>query len=193
MTKGQKVKGPRSDIAFSVETLKVAEEVEGGWENPQGFGISVAGILDCSTGKMRFFTPEGEEILALEKALLESRYIIGFGIKRFDLEVLATVLPRARFLRLRTFDLMEMVQMKAGQRVSLSNLARYTLGRELSLSGIQSPLEWRTGNRGAVRRRLASKLGIIHGLYDVALAGDPLVFLDVSNGTAEKKRAWLDF
>jgi len=171
---------------FALETLRLSEEVEGGFENPRGFGVSVAALSDLTGRCSKFCLENEDELEELIKVLKDTDRLVGFGARRFDIPVLTSAIPGAMILRARTIDLLPIFERATGRRVTLANLARHTLGVELE-SGISSPLEWRTGNRGAVFRRLEKKVKVIGELYLLSLADMPWEYVVMEKGVLTRR------
>jgi DEAD/DEAH box helicase domain-containing protein len=139
---------PESEIYLDVETLRLSDEVEGGWTNIRAFGLALAVTWDIEHGFRRWYE---NEVASLVTELAGFSRIITFNGNRFDLEVLQGYTP-IKELRTRSFDLLTDLQGKLGHRVKLERLARETLGRSKTGSGIQAVQWWRAGQREKVAR-----------------------------------------
>jgi len=71
-------------LVYDVEILRGPDEVEGGWENPEGMGFGSAVVYDCKKDLYVFFGPKEK------KPLIESLYghkVISFNGIEFDNKV----------------------------------------------------------------------------------------------------------
>ena len=166
--------GDRCFVVWDVETLRLSQEVRGGWRNIKDFGLSVAVTIDDCGVEHSWEEPDAASLITY----LESfRYIVGFNSLRFDAEVLSAYGPVGT-LRERSLDLLASIQEVTGRRrgLSLENIARTMFGEGKSLSdGTESVRLWRTGRAGdrqrvidyckqdvALTRRIF-EFGLIHG------------------------------
>lgn len=135
-----------SEIYLDVETQKLSFEVAGGWTNIKEFGLAVAVTWDQEHGFRHWFEKDAERLVA---ELAKFSRIITFNGNRFDLEVLRGY-TSIKELRPRSFDLLADLQARLGHRVTLDNLARETLGRGKTGSGVEAVQWWRSGQQEKV-------------------------------------------
>ena len=143
-------------IAFDTETLRLADEVTGGFDNPQAMGLSVLALHGVTAA---VYIPDervGEaisedfpfELLTKEAATLRfdaADLIVSFNGKHFDVGVLEGAgIDLSRWAD-KHFDLLATFHATCGHRVSLNNLAKYTLGEEKLLNSEKAVLLWRAG------------------------------------------------
>lgn len=122
---------------FDLETKYSAAEV-GGWHNADKMGISVAVVYDSLLDD--FVTYLEDEVDRLIEHLFQLELIVGFNNRRFDNSVLTGYTNR-NLNDLATLDLLEVVKLRLGYRLSLDRLAQCTLGSKKSADGLQA-LEW---------------------------------------------------
>lgn len=137
---------PTSEIYLDVETLRLSNEVPGGWQSIHQFGLAVAVTWDAEHQFREWYESDAATLVT---ELARYTRIITFNGNRFDLEVLRGYTPIAQ-LQARSLDLLASLKEKLGHRVSLSSLARETLGREKSGAGLEAVQWWRAGERAKV-------------------------------------------
>ena len=139
-----------SEIYLDVETQRLADEVQGGWDNIRAFGLSVAVTWDAAHD-FREWYEDGAVRLIGELSAFER--IVTFNGDRFDLEVLSAYDDVAA-LRQKSVDVLRDLKRRLGFRVSLQSVAQSTLGRQKTGSGVDAVTWWRSGDP-ILRRRVA--------------------------------------
>jgi DEAD/DEAH box helicase domain-containing protein len=131
-----------SEIYLDVETERLADEVKGGWENIRAFGLTVAVTWDAGHDFRDWFVGDAgrliEELAAFDR-------VVTFNGNRFDLEVLSAF-GDVRALREKSLDVLADLKRRLGFRVSLQNVAKSTLGKEKTGSGLDAVQWWRSGD-----------------------------------------------
>lgn len=134
------------EIYVDVETLRLSDEVEGGWKNIQAFGLAVAVTWDEQNGFREWFELQAA---ALVKELLRFDRIVTFNGDRFDFTVLSAYAPVAG-LRTLSFDLLTDLTKRLGHRIRLESVASATLGTAKGGSGLDAVRWWREGKKDKV-------------------------------------------
>src|SRR5258708_29790223 len=138
------------EIYFDLETLRYSDEVPGGWDALDTFGVSVAVTFDSDHGYRTWFESDARNLI---KELTSFDRIITFNGERFDFPVLSFYAPVGR-LYSRSFDLCELVRTLRGHRCSLNCVAKQTLGHGKKTfphpryKGLGSVELWRIGEIG---------------------------------------------
>lgn len=70
---------------YDVETFKPPEEVEGGWQNPEGMGFGTAVMYDTVQDLYKFYGPNDREVLIQD---LSGHGVASFNGIKFDNRVL---------------------------------------------------------------------------------------------------------
>lgn len=137
------------DIYFDIETLRLSDEVEGGWNSIHKFGLAVAVTWD-EQGKFREWYEDDAQALVSE--MNGFGRIISYNGDRFDFEVLSAYasVNSINGLRAKSLDLLSDLRSKLGFRVALDKLAAATLGSKKSGSGLKAVEWWRAGQRAKV-------------------------------------------
>ena len=128
------------EIFFDLETKLWSSEVEGGWSNIPGFGMSVAVTCwDNSNSFQRWLENDASELV---KELERADKVIGFNSVGFDYEVLSAYEPNVHdLLDGKSFDIIANIYGLLGFRVSLENICSATLGKGKIGSG-RDAVEW---------------------------------------------------
>lgn len=138
-----------TEIYLDAETQRLAEEVDGGWNNIRAFGLSVAVTWDATNEFREWYETDAGRLIGELRAFDR---IVTFNGQRFDLEVLSAY-GDVRELRAKSLDLLRDLKRRLGFRVSLQSLAQATLGRSKTGSGPEAVSWWRSGDP-ALRQRV---------------------------------------
>jgi DEAD/DEAH box helicase domain-containing protein len=139
-------KSDPTEIYVDVETLRLSDEVEGGWKNIKDFGLAVAVTWDEPNGFREWFELQAA---ALVEELQRYDRIVTFNGDRFDFTVLSAYVPVAG-LRTRSFDLLTDLTKRLGHRVRLESVASATLGTAKGGTGLDAVRWWREGKKDKV-------------------------------------------
>jgi len=138
-----------AEIYMDAETQRIADEVQGGWDNIRAFGLSVAVTWDAANGYREWYETDAGRLIGEMRAFDR---IVTFNGLRFDLEVLSAY-GDVRDLRPKSLDLLQDLKRRLGFRVSLQNVAQATLGKGKTASGLDAVKWWRSGDP-ALRQRV---------------------------------------
>ena len=138
------------EIYLDVETQRLADEVQGGWDNIRAFGLSVAVTWDVANDFREWYEDDAARLIG---ELSGFERIVTFNGDRFDLEVLSAYGDVAA-LRQKSVDILRDLKRRLGFRVSLQAVAQSTLGRQKTGSGVDAVAWWRSGDP-ILRRRVA--------------------------------------
>lgn len=139
-------KSPLKEIFFDVETLRLSNEVPGGWSKICDFGLSVAVTWDAANSFRTWLEPQAMELVG---ELARHERIVSFNGNRFDFEVLGAYAP-VETLRRNSFDVLQDLHSRLGYRVKLDAVARETLGVQKTGDGTDAVKWWREGKRQRV-------------------------------------------
>ncbi|MGB0036675.1 MAG: ribonuclease H-like domain-containing protein [Candidatus Acidiferrales bacterium] len=147
---------------MDVETLRLSNEVEGGWGNIRAFGLAVAVTWDKDNNFRRWFEDDAKKLVT---ELETFTHVVTFNGNRFDLEVLRAYAP-VEGLRERSFDVHEELHKQLGHRVKLDQLARDTLGTAKSGDGLQAVEWWRAGQKDRVAKYCEQDVAILRDVVE---------------------------
>ncbi|MFI5342511.1 MAG: ribonuclease H-like domain-containing protein, partial [Candidatus Methylomirabilales bacterium] len=122
-----------TEIYLDVETQRIADEVQGGWDNIRAFGLSVAVTWDEANGYREWYEPDAGRLIGELRAFDR---IVTFNGLRFDLEVLSAYGDVGE-LHGKSLDLLQDLKRRLGFRVSLQSLGQATLGKKKTASGLE--------------------------------------------------------
>ena len=134
------------EIYFDIETLRISNEVEGGWSNIAQFGLAVAITWDSQNQFRRWFEADAKALIA---ELAQFDRIVSFNGDRFDFEVLRGYHP-VDAICAKSFDLLADLQRRLGFRIKLDDLARETLQNQKTGNGLEIVQWWREGRKEEV-------------------------------------------
>lgn len=149
-------------VAFDVESEKLSHEVQGGWDNPFGFGFTVGCTTDFNRVRKAFSVhTDADARLRLLQYLLDYDRVVNFNGLRFDNPVIAgDVTDKLAHLNEKTFDIKVLMERacqiddKRGPHIiSLVSVARPTLDAKKSVGyedGREAVKQWRKGNFDSV-------------------------------------------
>ena len=137
-----------SEIYLDVETQRLSNEVQGGWNNIQAFGLAVAVTWNDPGGFREWY--EGDAAGLIEEMGTFDR-VVTFNGLRFDLEVLAAY-GNVRLLRDKSLDILKDLERRLGFRAKLQDIARATLRKDKTGSGPEAVTWWRSGDPVLQRR-----------------------------------------
>lgn len=163
-------------IVLDLETKKLFHEVDGA--RHEKLGVSVLGIHDSSDNQLKaFFEAE------LPKAwpIIETAdLLVGFNIKKFDLPVLSAYYP-GNLLKLPVFDLLDAVKASIGFRLKLDDLAKATLGRGKTGTGLDAYRFYQQGKLKELKEYCLEDVVITRDLYLYATEYGHLKYFDLGN------------
>ena len=129
----------KKEIFFDLETQRWSTEVEGGWDNIRGFGLSIAVSWDKGHGFRDWSESKVQELI---KELAQFDTIIGFNLLKFDYEVLSGYADDVHMLLDgKTFDIFIDVKDRLPHDVkwpSLEEISSPTLGIEKLGTGYEA-------------------------------------------------------
>ena len=149
-----------SEVFLDIETLRLSNEVAGGWSKIREFGLALAVTWDAKNAFRAWFEPDAAALIAELSAF--SR-VVTFNGDRFDFEVLSAY-GSTEALRRRSFDVLADLYQKLGFRVKLDDLARATLGTKKSGSGLDAVKWWREGKVDEVRKYCEMDVAILRDI-----------------------------
>jgi len=147
-------------IVLDLETQKTFDEV--GRQNLHKLKVSVVGIYDFQDEQFQAY--EESQIPELETRLKSANLIVGFNIKRFDMQVLAPYF----FSSVDSYpvlDLMEEIEKVRGHRVSLQSLAQGTLDETKSGQGLNAVTLFRQGRMDELKSYCLTDVRITRDVY----------------------------
>ena len=149
-------------LVLDLETQRDFNEVAG--RKPELLGVSVAGVYSYETNQYDAYL-EADLAAKLAPRVQGAELLIGFNIRRFDLEVLQPYLPFS-IATLPALDIMDEVVKNLGHRVSLEALAQATLGRGKSGHGLDALKWFKEGRFDLITKYCLDDVKLTKELYD---------------------------
>ena len=166
--KSSSLKKHKNYMILDLQVQQQASEI-GGWKNISLFKISVVAVYDSKKEKSMVFTEE--ELPALFE-LMYKRLVVGFGIKRLDLIVLAAHgldLDKCKF-----FDMMVNIECQIwGPLLGLNSVIQGTLDKSMDFAPVDL---WKEDEKEKLSNLSQEHVGLIH---DVFKSGQESGFIQV--------------
>ncbi len=175
-------------VVFDIETRYLAGEVMGGWNNLPAMRIACAVVYDVE--KDEYFVYREEHAAELVRHLRAATLVVGFNSRRFDYGVVQGY-TAFDLSTLPTLDLMADLQTRLKHRLSLSHLARETLGADKTADGLQAVQWWREGKEDLVIGYCRDDVRITHELWRFGREKGYVLF--AHKGTGERVKCPVDW
>lgn len=172
-------------IVLDLETQNIFTEV--GYDHKK-LKVSVVGIYDY--GSSTYETYLENDLGILFKKLEHTPLLVGFNIRKFDLEVLSPYYLGS-ISKFPVLDILEDVQKELGFRVALDDLARATLGTKKSGHGLLAIEYYRQGQMDKLCAYCLEDVKITKSLYEYGKKYGALYFQE-ARGKREIKVNWSD-
>src|SRR3989344_2809415 len=176
-----------SEVIFDVETKKLFGDVAD--NDPALLGVSIVSVysrtlddnLSEVEGKMQSFWEN--DFVKMWPLFQEADRIIGFNSLGFDVPALT---PYVNFplTKLPHLDIMAKVKDVFGRRISLDAIAKETLDREKTDSGLNAVYYWQKGDKESLeklQKYCEADVLITRDIYDFAFKNGHLLFKDKWN------------
>lgn len=173
-----------TEVIFDIESQRLFSEVEG--NEPSKLGVSIVSLYTRRvsedqteiSGEMKSFWEH--ELDAMWPYFTQAQRIIGFNTLKFDVPVLLPYAPE-NFSKLPHFDMMTTVRNKLGHYLSLSTLAKYTIGRDKTDVGTNAVLYWKQHDPESLAKLkyyCEADVLLTRDLYDYGVKNKQLKYLD---------------
>lgn len=155
-------------------------------KDPQKLKVSVVGIYDYADKLFKTFWED--ELKKLWPILENASLIIGFNIKKFDLQVLAPYYV-GDISKFPILDLLDEIKKSLGKRISLGELAKGTLGERKDGHGFLALDFYRKGELDKLKAYCVEDVRLTRDLYEFGKKEDR-VFYPSERGREEIKVNW---
>lgn len=176
-------------LVFDIETKNFFSDPEVGEGNFGAIEISVVGVYSYEKDKYRCF---GEEEMKEAAELFGgAARLVGFASNRFDVPVLNLAFQRINGANPNLWakervDLLEIIRVATGNRVSLNRLAEANLGEGKSGRGVEAVNLYALGRIDELKEYCLRDVELTKRLYDMALKVGHLLVPRRKEGTVEK-------
>lgn len=172
-------------VVFDIETQNFFTDPGVGWDNFAALRISVVGAYSYLYDK--YFSFEEGEMGALAELLRTARRLVGFSMNRYDVPVLNHYFRKLgaeapHLWAMERVDLLEEIEMAAGQRVSLSRLAEMNLGVKKERHGSEAGALYRDGKIAELKEYCLNDVRLTKELYDLYKKQNYLLMPDKQTG-----------
>ena len=157
-------------LVFDIETQNFFTDPDVGCDNFAALKISAVGVYSYMQNK--YFCFEESEIPKLVELFEGSRRLVGFSMNRYDVPVLNFYfqrlnVPAPNIWEKERVDLLEEIEMAAGQRVSLSKLAEANLGIKKERHGAEAIGLYKEGRMEELKEYCLNDVRLTKDLYDL--------------------------
>lgn len=157
-------------LVFDIETQNFFTDQDVGWDNFAALKISAVGVY--SYMQNRYFCFEESEIEKLVELFHGATRLVGFSMNRYDVPVLNFYfqrlnIPAPNIWEKERVDLLEEIEMAAGQRVSLSKLAEVNLGVKKDRHGAEAIGLYKEGRMDELKAYCLNDVHLTKELYDL--------------------------
>lgn len=157
-------------IVFDIETQNFFTDPDVGWDNFAALKISVVGAYSYVRDEYLVF--EEGEMEKLAKLFSSAKRLVGFSMNRYDVPVLNHYFQKLgsaapNLWEKERTDLLEEIEMAAGQRVSLGQLAELNLGVKKTRHGSEAIGLYRDGKMDELKEYCLNDVKITKELYDL--------------------------
>ena len=181
---------PDTFVSFDLECVRYHSQVEGGWNNIEGFGMSCAVTHSKADGYRHYFANDLPDLL---EYLRDAPLVVGFNLKGFDYKVLAgaieemvseagvddeTVrrLSAANLKKIRTFDILEEIRRSLGHNVKLKMLALANFNTRRDNNLRKAVDYWKEGDKVKVKDYCEKDVEIARELFIKAVSKKHLLW-----------------
>ena len=171
-------------LVFDIETQNFFTDPDVGWDNYAALKISVVAVYSYLQG--RYFCYEENEMDKLVELFEDARRIVGFSMNRYDIPVLNQYFQKIKgapkLWEMERVDLLEEIEMSAGQRVSLDRLAELNLGEKKTHHSSEAITLYRDGKMDELKDYCINDVKLTKGLYDLYRKQNYLMMPDKKTG-----------
>ena len=176
-------------VTFDLETLRFHNQVEGSWDNIEGFGMSCAVTHSKKDGYKHYFANDLPDLL---EYLKDAPLVVGFNLKDFDYRVLAGAisdyledspspesverLAKINLKEFKTFDILEEIQKSLGHKVRLAMMALANFGTRKTGNLKKAVDWWREGDKVKVSDYCQKDVEIARELFIKAVSKKHLLW-----------------
>jgi len=165
-------------LVIDIETSNTFADV-GGQDHVKDLKVSLIGVY--SYNKDKFFCFDENQIADFGPMLKQAGLVIGFAINRFDIPVLDKHYNFNLFA-LERLDILEEIELKLGQRISLSALAKANLGIAKEHHGLEAIKMYREGQIEELKNYCLNDVKLTRDLYELTRKQGHLLVPDRNTG-----------
>lgn len=178
-------------LVFDIETQNFFTDPGVGWNNFGALKISVVGVY--SYAQDRYFCFEEGEMPELAKLFVTAGRLVGFSMNRYDVPVLNLYFkktgkedPALDLWRKERVDLLDVIEVQTGARVSLSRLAQANLGVAKDMHGSAAIRLFAEGKMEELKEYCLNDVRLTKELYDLYRLHNSLMVPNKETGEVQK-------
>jgi len=177
-------------LVFDIETQNFFTDPDVGWDNFEALKISAVGVYSYNQDK--YFCFEESEIDQAVDLFRGSERLVGFSINRYDVPVLNVYFQRLigsvkpNLWEKERIDLLEEIEVAAGQRISLSKVAQANLGVSKNRHGSEAIELYRAGRMNELKEYCLNDVKLTKDLYDLYRKQQYFLIPDKKSGAVIK-------
>ncbi len=173
-------------LVFDIETQNFFTDPDVGWNNYGALKISVVGVYSYATDS--YYSFEEDQMEELADLFLRAKTIVGFSSNRYDVPVLHHYFQKLSrrdsldLWKMPRVDLLELIEMATGKRISLDRLAQANLGTGKSGHGSEAIDLYRQGRMEELKEYCLQDVKLTKELYDLYLSSGTFMIPDKITG-----------
>jgi DEAD/DEAH box helicase domain-containing protein len=173
-------------IVFDIETQNFFTDKGVGWNNFEALKISVVALYSYNQDK--YFCFEEKELEKAYNYFLNSKYLVGFSINRYDIPVLNIYFQKINLKNpinlweKQRIDLLEEIEKIYGERISLSKLSEVNLGEKKLRHGSEAGELFLSGQIEELKNYCLKDVELTKKIYDLYLNNKKLILPDKKTG-----------
>ena len=159
-------------LVFDIETQNFFTDPDVGWNNFSRLKISVVGVYSYNRDK--YFCFEEDEVEDLAELFRAAKTIVGFSMNRYDIPVLNLYFkklksagPELDLWHKNRVDLLDVIEVRTGHRISLSRLAEANLGVKKDRHGSEAIQLYKNGQMKELKEYCLQDVKLTKELYDM--------------------------
>lgn len=173
-------------VVFDIETQNFFTDKGVGWNNFEALKISVVALYSYNQDK--YFCFEEKELKEAYNYFLNSKYLVGFSINRYDIPVLNIYFQKMNFKNpinlweKERIDLLEEIEKIYGERISLSKLSEVNLGEKKLRHGSEAGELFFSGQIEELKNYCLKDVELTKKIYDLYLNNKKIILPDKKTG-----------
>ncbi len=173
-------------VVFDIETQNFFTDPGVGWNNYGALKISVVGVYSYTRNEYKAF--EEDEMGELATWFMPGTTVVGFSSNRYDVPVLHHYFQKLDasglldLWKMKRVDLLELIEMATGKRISLNLLAQANVGVGKTGHGSEAIELYKQGRIEELKEYCLQDVKLTKELYDIYLTTGTFMIPDRVTG-----------